>query len=171
LREFFAEDWSRLDTTEGAIVEPGHMMEWSWIIYRARRLLGLGDPADAYLLFSTAERIGVDLATGLTLDQVDPDGAILSADSRSWPQTEALKANLAVLENDGIDTRERIASCVDNLLDRYLAHQPAGTWIDHLDAAGQPRVDKIPSSTFYHIFLAFSELLRLQHRIEAFRPA
>lgn len=167
LREFYAPDWSRLDSAEGRIVEPGHMMEWSWILYRAKRLLGIESGRDALTLFETAERIGIAPATGLTLDQVDDTGTVLAGGSRSWPQTETLKANLAVLENEGRDTRAGIARCVDNLLDRYLAVAPAGTWIDQFDADGVPAADKIPSTTFYHVFLAFSELLRLQPSIEA----
>jgi N-acylglucosamine 2-epimerase/mannose-6-phosphate isomerase len=168
LREFYNADWSRLDSPEGRIVEPGHMMEWSWILYRAERLLGLDCRADARRLFETAERIGVAAGTGLTLDQVDAEGAVIAGGSRSWPQTETLKAHLAVLENDGVDTRAGIARCVDNLLDRYLA-APAlpGAWIDQFDAAGNPAADKIPPTTFYHVLLAFSELLRLEPRIEA----
>lgn len=167
LREFYGEGWARLDGPEGAVVEPGHMMEWCWILYRARRRLGLEIGGDARLLFERAEAIGIAPDTGLVLDQVDDAGGVIAGGSRCWPQTETLKGALAVLENEGLDTRARIAACVDNLLDRYLARSPLGTWIEQFDAAGRPDVDKIPSTTFYHVLLAFSELLRLQPQIEA----
>ncbi len=167
LREFYAADWSRPDTAEGHIVEPGHMFEWAWILYRAKRVLGLDSGDDARRLFDTAERIGLAPATALTLDQIDDRGRILAGGSRCWPQTEALKANLAVFENEGVDRRPGISRCVDNLLDRYLAAKPPGVWIEQFDSSGRPDVDKIPSTTFYHLFLAFSELLRLQPAIEA----
>ena len=72
-----------------------------------------------------------------------------------------------MFEHAGLDTRARVARCVDNLLDRYLAVQPAGAWVDQLDAEGRPAVDKLPASTFYHVMLAFTELLRLEPKLSA----
>ncbi len=167
LREVFAPDWSPLETAAGRVVEPGHQMEWAWILNRAGPILGTDASALARVLYASAEGHGVAADTGLTYDQVDVDGAIVAASHRSWPQTEALKANLAMFELDGLDTRARIAACVDNLLDRYLNTTPRGVWIDHLDAQGAPMVDKIPSTTLYHLQLAFTELLRLRPRLEA----
>lgn len=171
LRELFAPDWSPLQTAAGRVVEPGHQMEWAWILNRAGPILGTDASDLARVLYASAERHGVAAETGLTYDQVDVDGAIVAASHRSWPQTEALKANLAMLELDGVDTRSRIAACVDNLLDRYLDTIPRGVWIDHLDAQGRPMVDKIPSTTLYHLQLAFTELLRLRPRIDALAAA
>lgn len=167
LREFFADDWSPLDTAAGRLVEPGHQMEWAWILHHAQTRFDQDFTHEIQLLYQNAERHGVVAGTGLTIDQVDVDGAVVSARSRSWPQTEALKANLAMFERFSLDTRERIAVCTDNLLERYLAPAPRGTWIDQLDAEGRPDVDKIPSTTLYHIMLAFTELLRLRPRLTA----
>jgi N-acylglucosamine 2-epimerase/mannose-6-phosphate isomerase len=171
LREFFAPDWSPLATPEGRIVEPGHQLEWAWILYRAAPILELDMSREASLLYAHAERHGVAPISGLTYDQIDLTGEIISGDHRSWPQTEALKANLAMLDGHGVDTRERIAVCVDNLLNLYLKPAPTGAWIDHIDGRQRPRVDKIPSTTLYHLQLAFTELLRLQPVIEAMPAA
>lgn len=167
LREFFAPDWSALATAEGRVVEPGHQLEWAWILYRAAPILDLDMSREAALLYTHAERHGIAPVSGLTYDQVDVAGQIVSGDHRSWPQTEALKANLAMLDGHGVDTRARIAKCVDNLLNLYLRPAPRGAWIDHIDVNLKPRVDKIPSTTLYHLQLAFTELLRLQRKIEA----
>ncbi|PVM89163.1 AGE family epimerase/isomerase [Caulobacter endophyticus] len=167
LREFFAPDWSALDTPAGRIVEPGHQLEWAWILERAAPILEIDMSREADLLHAHAEKHGIAPVTGLTYDQVDVDGKVILGDHRSWPQTEALKANLAMLEGRGLDTRDRIAVCVDNLLERYLAPAPTGTWIDQLDSKLKPRVDKIPSTTLYHVQLAFTELLRLQPAIQS----
>ncbi|MDB5452886.1 MAG: Mannose-6-phosphate isomerase [Caulobacteraceae bacterium] len=167
LREFFADDWSPLPGPTGDIVEPGHLMEWAWLLYRAQDLLGLklGPQAEAMVDFTLAH--GRAPATGLVYDQVDSAGAVLKADHRSWPQTETIKGLLARFEHGGGDTRAEIAVSVDNLLGRFLAPAPRGTWIDHFDADGRPLVDKIPSTTLYHLQLAFTELLRLRPRLEA----
>ena len=166
VRELFQPDWTPLDRPAGRLVEPGHQLEWAWILHHGQSLLGLDCGRNILKLYNSAEDVGVDRLTGLTFDQVDVDGAVVTRRSRSWPQTEALKANLAVLEGHSIRSLPRIAACVSNLLDRYLAPAPRGAWIDQLDDQGRPDVDKIPSTTFYHILLAFAELRRLRPQIE-----
>jgi mannose-6-phosphate isomerase len=54
-----------------------------------------------------------------------------------------------------------IAQITNNLLGRFFAREPAGTWIDHFAASGAAKGDRIPSSTLYHIVSAFSELDRV----------
>jgi mannose/cellobiose epimerase-like protein (N-acyl-D-glucosamine 2-epimerase family) len=41
-----------------------------------------------------------------------------------------------------------------------------GLWIDAFDASGQPVATAIPTSTFYHLFLAFAEILRIAPRLK-----
>jgi len=166
LAEYYDQDWNRAPGSRGQITEPGHQFEWAWLLYHCQRLTGLDVREAALGLFEFAETAGVDHTTGLVYDEVLVDGTVHSADHRSWPQTEALKAHLALAEFENRADHTRIAQIVDNLLDRYLSHSPEGTWVDHLDSKGEPRVDKVPASTLYHVFLAFSELLRLRARLE-----
>lgn len=168
LREFFNAGWERLPGPQGAIVEPGHQFEWTWILLRAERILGLSLRREAEALYEFADRHGVDHATGLVYDQVNPDGHPIIRDSRSWPQTEALKAHLAMLETQGIDTRGKISKTLDNIFRYYLSPCPVGAWMDHRRHDGLPKANKIPSTTLYHLQLSFTELLRLQPLIEAF---
>ncbi|QIP34140.1 AGE family epimerase/isomerase [Komagataeibacter rhaeticus] len=162
LREFFTADWKPLDSAEGHIIEPGHMLEWVWILVRAHRLLGLATLDDVQRLYAFATCHGTDAHTGLIYDQIRSTGAPLSRDSRLWPQTEALKAHIAMMETFGLDTSPQISVTVDNLFRHYLDHAPLGTWIDHRRFDGSPKVDKIPSTSLYHLQLAFTELLRAQ---------
>ena len=53
------------------------------------------------------------------------------------------------------------------LLDQYLSTPIPAVWLERFTADGQPDADDVPASTLYHIFLAFSEVLRLQDRIES----
>ena len=55
------------------------------------------------------------------------------------------------------------------LLDQYLSTPIPAVWLERFTADGQPDADDVPASTLYHIFLAFTEVLRLQDRIEALR--
>ena len=61
--------------------------------------------------------------------------------------------------------RARIREAVDLLLDRYLAIEPRGGWIDRLDREGRPAADTIPASILYHLLVGFTELLRLEARL------
>lgn len=162
LAEYFDQDWRRAPGERGRIIEPGHQFEWAWILRHLTRLTGADFAGTAHGLFAFAEAHGVDPVTGLTWDSVLDDGAPRERSSRSWPQTEALKAHLSEIEFGGRPLDGRPAQIVANLLDRYLDKPAPGCWVDHLDAQGAVIADKIPASTLYHVFLAFSELLRLE---------
>ena len=162
LAEFFEEDWSRATGEAGRRTEPGHHFEWSWILVQAKRLVGV-DLSDAVRgLVAFAERYGVDPSSGAAYMAVRDDGAPIDRSARTWTSTERIKAAVALYDLDGVDPRPVFEQSGALLLDRYLAHDPAGTWIDAFDADGRPTAKTIPSSTFYHIFLAFAEMLRVR---------
>ena len=54
-----------------------------------------------------------------------------------------------------------IQSSAGILFDRYLGRTLPGTWVDVVDASGQPVPGNAPASTLYHVFLAFAEVLRI----------
>ncbi len=163
LFEFFTDNWSRLVGPMGQIVEPGHQFEWVWIIGQNGNLTGKLRPELMRRLIDSGLRAGFDHATGLTVDQSDGEGRVLAASHRLWPQTEAIKAAIAEFEFLGVDTSTRIHSILKALFERFLDPGPLpGTWIDHYDEQWTPIVDKVPSTSLYHITLAFLELLRLE---------
>jgi N-acylglucosamine 2-epimerase/mannose-6-phosphate isomerase len=106
-------------------------------------------------LYHFANRHGRDPRTGLILDVVDRAGAVRDGSARVWPQTEAIKAHLIMGEGAGL------ARTIRNLLDCFIAGSPAGTWTEHLAPDGTRKSDRIPSSSLYHVILAFSELERI----------
>jgi len=159
LREFHDAHWQPLTGDAGKIVEPGHHCEWVWLLKRYADRRGQPLCEEAWRLFDFAERHG-RLNHGILLcDQLDTDGHVLKRSTRSWPQTEAIKADVAMAEARSLPLGERADVIVAALFDRFLDPAPAGGWIDWLDADGQPVVQTIPASTFYHLFLAFSEYL------------
>ena len=170
LPEYFEPGWRPIGGPARQI-EPGHQYEWSWLLLRARKLVDLDLGAEARAMFDFAETHGVDAQTRLADDGLDGDDLTPRRTFRSWPQTEALKANLAMLESEGRDTRARVAEITSQLLDRYLAVTPAGLWQDRFDAGGRPMAADVPASTFYHLFLAFAELLRLEPLLSQGPPA
>jgi len=163
LIEFFDEDWRPIAGPQGEIVEPGHQFEWSWIIGHYGRLSGKPRHELMHCLMSSALRHGFDDTTGLTVDKVGRDGRLIAASRRLWPQTEALKASLAAGEFLDDPAPGRIAKIVDAIFEHFLDPAPVpGTWIDHYDSDWSVIVDKVPSTSLYHITLAFMELLRLR---------
>jgi len=160
LREHYEADWSAATGALGAIVEPGHHEEWAWLLHRHARLSETPVALEAGALHGFARTHGRPGGSILLCDEIDPEGMVRKSSRRSWPQTEALKAELAFAEAAGMESP--IADAIVNaLFDHYLAHPVPGAWIDWIDAAGVPIVDYVPASTFYHLFLAFSEYLRV----------
>jgi mannose/cellobiose epimerase-like protein (N-acyl-D-glucosamine 2-epimerase family) len=162
LAEFFAEDFGPLDLPEGRLTEPGHQFEWAWILNNYQRLTGRDTRETIISLHETAERHGVDPRTYATYNCVREDGAVMNAGSRIWPNTERMKAAVALFELTGRPPSVDLEQSGRLLLDAYLAPALQGRWLDNLDASGKPTADKIPASSLYHLFLAFAEALRVE---------
>ncbi|MBC7669037.1 AGE family epimerase/isomerase [Caulobacter sp. DWR2-3-1b2] len=167
LAEYFDDDWNRASGDEGRIVEPGHQLEWAWILANLERLTGAKTGDLVRGLTDFAERHGVDPETGVTFNQVRDDGVVLDRGSRTWPNTERLKGHVARFEQLGEDPRTALASSSRVLLDRYLGYGRPALWMDHFGPNGEHRVNFAPASTLYHVFLAFAEVLRIEPRLAA----
>jgi mannose/cellobiose epimerase-like protein (N-acyl-D-glucosamine 2-epimerase family) len=152
LGEFFDDDLRRLRDARGESVEPGHMFEWSWLLHRLARAGGRDWRSEALLLHRRAVEIGLD-AAGFAVDEADRDGRVRRTTRRAWPQTELIKSAAA----NGDTARAR--DVTERFLATYLATKVEGLWIDQFDAAGMPMSDTVPASTFYHIVVAFEDLV------------
>lgn len=160
LGEFFAPDWSPLPGDAGRIVEPGHQFEWVWLLHAYARLRGEPVSPAAQRLYTFAlTTLDVD---GRAIQSAARGGAPIDASRRTWPQTEALKAHLAMYETRR-DERFAEAACrsFDVLMDEYLTED--GGWIDHFGADGAVLSGNMPASTGYHVVLAFAELIRVMN--------
>lgn len=162
LREFYGADWQPVGGDRGRIVEPGHHCEWVWLLKRHADRKGVTLGREAFALFDFVEQHGRRDGGILLCDQLRPDGGVLKSDTRSWPQTEAIKADVAMAEVRGTPLGPRTDAIVTALFKRFLDPAPSGGWIDWTDASGAPLVTAMPASTFYHLFLAFSEYLGAQ---------
>ena len=171
LREFFDE---RLLPThpDSHLIDPGHHYEWCWLLARYRALAqgwACGpsereiDEGIAILnRFATAHGHG---PTGLVMDELTDDGQPHRVTSRLWCQTEHLKALLAAYERRGdAEIARQIGEVVRRIFHYYLTPALPGQWVDQVDVTGQPLTTHAPASTFYHLFVAFSELARVAER-------
>lgn len=167
LGERFGDDWLRIAGEEGRAVEPGHHFEWAWILAQYQRLSGENLTAQAEALTRFAEAHGVDAKSAAVFDLIADDGAPLRTSSRTWTNTERIKAWLAIYELTGRDAAPEVAAALKLIFDRYFAGARPGAWIDQFDAGGKPMVEAVPASIVYHLVLAFTEVLRLEPRLKA----
>jgi mannose/cellobiose epimerase-like protein (N-acyl-D-glucosamine 2-epimerase family) len=164
LAEYYTPDLARAPGGEGRITEPGHQFEWAWILNACRKLLGMNLAPQIRALAQFAEQNGVDPATGITFNIVRDDGVPIDRASRTWPNTERIKAAIALHELDGVDPSAVIAGSGRVLFDRFLSQNTPGTWIDLVDVNGKPVPGNAPASSLYHVLLAFAEVLRVSDR-------
>lgn len=155
LGEYFADDWSPIPEQR---FEPGHHMEWTWLLTRLSERAGIDTP-EAAALHRTAEAHG-RADDGLLIDECAPDGAASQETKRCWPQTEDIKGQLAMFERTGDEAyRDAAAGAVRRLFRDYL--RPDGTYGDRIGADGQPIAGDTPASSLYHIVLALNEFDRV----------
>ena len=162
LGERFDQTWARVG---GGGVEPGHHFEWTWILAHYQRLTG--DPVGTLAARSAefAERYGVDPGTHAVYDALSQEGDVLESSSRIWTNTERIKAALGLFELDGRDPRPALSSSCGLIFGRYFANDIPGLWTDRFDGMGKSMTTATPASCVYHLFLAFSEMLRLEPQI------
>jgi mannose/cellobiose epimerase-like protein (N-acyl-D-glucosamine 2-epimerase family) len=156
--EYFTHDWNPLPGEKGKLVEPGHMMEWVWLLrwYESkahRPVTYIADP-----LYAQALAMGARESSGLLVDAVRSDGRVLSATKRCWPQTEYIKASIAQARAGRRECEEHAAAAIDRLFRYYLDEVAIpGLYLDRRDADDAIITDPIPASTLYHLIVAAAE--------------
>ena len=90
-----------------------------------------------------------------------------SRQARLWPQTERLKAALALAAQarDGEDRQacERAALSAAEGLSHYLDTQVPGLWHDKMRADGTFVTEPSPASSLYHIVCGIQNLRQYTH--------
>ena len=153
INEVFDEHWRPLLGPHGCVLEPGHQFEWAWLIDRWSRAggggSGLATPAS---LYASGDR-GVEPRSGLVVDEISDQGAILKGSSRLWPQTERLKAALVLASAGGEFEPRGLAAAHSALaaLEMYLTTPVEGLWRDAPASIGASIDPPAPASSFYHI--------------------
>ena len=159
LREYFTDDLEPAPGEKGRIVEPGHHLEWVWLLHKYaqftedRRAIEMANQLYAFSL-----EYGYDRTSGGIRDEVMSDGRHSRNSRRLWPQAEALKAHAARgLYAGEDDAQARIDNGIEVLLRDHL-DEDSGGWREHLDSEGENFYDCYPASTLYHLAFAVAEL-------------
>ena len=166
--EYFDTDWTPLDR-EQARIEPGHMMEWSWLLEWYGRLSGRDVKQYANELFLSALRNGLNHKTGLLINEYRLDGTASNNSSRLWPQTEYLKACIARHRLGHREALLEATSVIDRIFADYLQTPLCGGWHDSLSSKACVESQHMPSSSFYHLACAVSEAEDIRNK-ESLNP-
>lgn len=152
IREFFDADWRALPDAAGGLLEPGHQLEWAWLLDRWGRARGQGAARTAAERLYAAGRRGVD-ARGVAAGALWSDLTVREPTARLWAQTEHLKAALVFGgEAEALRAAEGLAL--------YLDTPRRGTWRDKLQADGGFVEEPAPATSFYHLMGAILPLRR-----------
>ena len=153
VREYFDLEWRPWSAEQGQRIEPGHLVEWVWLLREYERLTGTPVDAIATPLYDRALACGLDAERRFLVDEVSLDGAVTEASRRLWPQTELIRAAFAQHRATGsgaaLDQAQRT---LDGLFEQYLSGCVPGGWRDKFSLEGELRADRMPASSFYHIF-------------------
>lgn len=166
LGEYFTDDWKQAPGAAGLVCEPGHHLEWTWLLLHHWRLTGDTEARDlAERLYGFAIRHGFDDGQAGPLaafDMVDRSGNVTAPTKLLWPQTEAIKAFLARVEFlDDADAAERLDKHLASLF-RWFVTPETGLWFNQLAQDGTPRQTVIPVRVLYHLLLALAEWERVR---------
>jgi mannose/cellobiose epimerase-like protein (N-acyl-D-glucosamine 2-epimerase family) len=161
LHEYFDLSWAFLSDERGRIVEPGHQFEWSWLLRKWLAQSGINDAkveAAAEKLCHIGEGYGVAKST-LTIDELWDDLTPKTTTSRTWPQTERVKACLSEAEfatstAAARQWEEKAAQAIMGILGFAHPTGHRGLWYDRLLANGSAVIEPAPASSLYHIMCA-----------------
>lgn len=150
VREMFGSTWRPQQPAGENLVEPGHQMEWGWLLREWERLTGVAMEGRVQRLTAHATTFGIDAARGLVRSSVREDGKIVSNAARVWPQTEAIRA-LCREDPKGVMWPGLVAAITENLFAVHLPDKLNGGWIDQTNEAGELAIEYMPASSHYHI--------------------
>ncbi|QPC94066.1 AGE family epimerase/isomerase [Mesorhizobium sp. INR15] len=160
LGEFFDGEWKPASGEKGQWTEPGHHFEWASLLVDFAGRSGQSElNGFARKLYASAIANGLNRATGLAYGAVSRQGLPLDLISRSWPQTEAIKAAIALDGSGGPDLKPEIEARVGRLFRWHIDPAPLGLWIDRIDERGRSLASDVPASIFYHLVCALTQYL------------
>jgi mannose/cellobiose epimerase-like protein (N-acyl-D-glucosamine 2-epimerase family) len=172
--EFFDAAWQPAEGEPGLLREPGHQFEWVWLLHQymvqaggARTGPAAGVDLESYAsrLFDFGSRHGIDAAgplQGLVFDAVSAQGLALATSKLLWPQTEYIKACIARHEATKNPSFRALATSHMKLMRDHFFRSDGANWVNHVARDGAPLVTQTPARVLYHLFLAASELIRIE---------
>ena len=153
--ERFTASWTPVD--DGP-VEPGRQFEWAWLLARAaHRRRDAAIRAQAQRLHDQA-RAGVVEGRQMVVESLDLGGAMRNSRPRLRPQTERLKAALALSETAVDGARAALlaeAASAQRAVWSFLTAD--GLWRDKMTADGGFMDEPAPAGSLHHLMAALGQ--------------
>jgi mannose/cellobiose epimerase-like protein (N-acyl-D-glucosamine 2-epimerase family) len=150
VRETFDGHWQPEQPLGLNVIEPGHQMEWAWLLREWQRLSGANVNQRVARLMAAATGFGLDSMQGHVRSTVQENGGAMSGGSRIWPQSEAIRT-LCREDPRGKVWPGLVSRVTNYLFMKHLPDRLDGGWIDQVTPAGTPAVDYMPASSLYHL--------------------
>ena len=159
VREYFGADWAAPTDPNDDIAEPGHLLEWVWLLDWYQRLTGTATDAEQQRLFATAVTHGAE--DGLMIDTLRRNATPRERSKRLWPMTEYIKAACVRLAAGDAAAADHVVRAVDGLFVGFIETAQHAPYVDRLDSANAVVDARSPASSMYHLAAAQIELERL----------
>lgn len=160
LGEYFSSDWRRLEVLGMPDVEPGHHMEWAWLLRWYSRFSGAKVDSYCHILRNTV--VNNRSADGFLVDGTDLAGTLTHRTQRFWPQIEEAKAWSAEAALGCSVSAEQARATLERFAWKYLNHPTTkGGWFDQFDERGTSLMAYQPASTLYHVLCGVAEASRV----------
>jgi len=163
LTEVFTADWTPAADAKGLVVEPGHQLEWAWLLMRWADIKGDTNAFDkAWRLVEIAETHGIN-ARKVAFNAMDEHFKVRDAEAKLWPQTERLKALHTLTFHPMASTGQKafaqgkMAEAIAGL-QTYFLSEPAGLWHEVMLSDGSLDDQPTRASSLYHITCAIATL-------------
>lgn len=160
LLEYFHSDLSAISDHSKQRAEPGHMLEWVWLLRWYQQLRQRDMSAYAETLFGNARRFGIAGDTALMVDELEASGKKIKHSKRLWPMTEYIKASICEARAGNAAATDFAAEAIDALMTFFKRGPELGCYIDRLDEANLPCDEHAPASSMYHLIAAAIEVHR-----------
>jgi len=151
LREFFTAEWKIDPGPKGEIVEPGHMMEWAWLLQRYATISQTPLENAASIMAIRATELSKQTDSPFLLNTLSLKNPNNIGARRLWPQTEYLRTLCWLLQNNLSHSTETV-NLINALFETYFNQNIKGVWCDEFDTDGHPIADNVPASILYHLY-------------------
>ena len=148
--------------------EPGHSMEWVWLLGYRSRLFDI--PLDPFAVKLYTSYCSSGIAEGKTPMCLTVKHEPVDATCRLWSQTESLKAHMCIAKLGPKELAhialKRAIECAESIHDHWLNTECRGGFYDQFDADGKLLARDIPGSMGYHLYVAIMDLSRTSKELK-----
>ena len=151
LMEFFDGAWQPEVPSDGIVVEPGHELEWTWLLDAYAETGRTVPKGLASRLYQHAIEFGLNHQTGFMMSASTSAGRPIEGSSRAWIQSEWVRGALARYRDGVPAALGEAETAATQLLKWHIDPATPGGWIDSADENGSHTAARIPASTLYHL--------------------